>query len=133
MKDLPGAGRVFLGGAVGSLARFLLDAAIGERFGIPLGILVINVAGAFLLGLLVEGLAPDGGDEWRATRLLLGTGLLGGFTTYSALSVGVAELVLGGRPGIGLLYGGLTLVLGGLASWLGIAVARSPREKAGAA
>lgn len=124
MFDVRGAALVFAGGAVGTLARFLVDGAIsgatGGLSGIPLGILVINVAGAFLLGLLVQGLAPDGGDEWRATWLLLGTGALGGFTTYSALSAGIAELLLGGQVGLGAVYGALTLVGGGLASWLGM-------------
>lgn len=132
MKDLSGAGLVFAGGAIGTLARFGLDAVLGERFGIPFGILVINLAGAFLLGLLVAGLAPDGGDEWRATRLLLGTGVLGGFTTYSALATGTAELLLGGEPWLALVYGGLTILLGGLASWLGVlsglALSRAARK-----
>ncbi|MBO1805632.1 fluoride efflux transporter FluC [Leucobacter ruminantium] len=131
---LADAGLVALGGACGTLARYLLDAAIGDRWGIPLGILAINVAGAYLLGLLAEGLAPGGSDRWRATRLLLGTGVLGGFTTYSALAVGSAELLLGGTsgspvdPGLAVGYGLATIALGGLASWLGILTAQALRR-----
>lgn len=128
---LADAGLVALGGAVGTLARYLLDTAIGDRWGVPFGILVINVAGAYLLGLLVEGLAPGGSDRWRATRLLLGTGVLGGFTTYSALAAGSAGLLLGGMgaspadPGLAVGYGLATIALGGLASWMGVLTAQA--------
>lgn len=133
MRDLPGAGLVFAGGAIGTLARFLLDGviqtaaegALVARFGIPYGILVINIAGAFLLGLLSEGLEARPGGRSRAARLFLGTGVLGGFTTYSALAAGVAGLALYGGAWLAALYGALTLLLGGCASWLGIVAART--------
>lgn len=120
------AGFVALGGAVGTLARFLLDGFIGDSAvggvsGVPLGIFTINVVGAFLLGLLLEGLGPS--ERWRRTRLLLGTGALGGFTTYSSLAVGTS--VLAGGPSSASIvvaagYALATLVVGGLASWCGI-------------
>lgn len=92
---------VGLGGAVGTLARYLLGGAL--PWGSSMGILAINVAGSFALGLLVSALAG------RAPRLqlLLGTGFCGGFTTYSALAVGVAELARLGSAG-----GALALALG---------------------
>lgn len=131
-SDLRGAGLVFAGGAVGTLARFAVDGAVGERLGLPLGMLAINVTGAFLLGLLLGRLSPDTSDRGRSIRLLLGTGVLGGFTTYSALTLGVAELALVGSPGLAALYGALTLLLGGIASWLGVRVGGALRARGGA-
>lgn len=119
-------GWVALGGAVGTLTRFALGAAVGDVAGVPIGILVINVVGAFALGLLLEALALRGPEDGarRTTRLLLGTGVLGGFTTYSLLATDIAELLLRGESLGGLVYGAATLVLGGLATWAGIGFAR---------
>ncbi len=66
-------------GGVGALARFLIDGAVGSRWGgrYPLGTLVVNISGAFLLGVLV-GLGPST-DAMR----LAGTALLGSYTTFS--------------------------------------------------
>ena len=70
---------VAVAGGVGAVARLLLDGVVSDRAGrgLPLGTLVVNLSGAFLLGLLV-GLAP-GGDALEVA----GTGLLGGYTTFS--------------------------------------------------
>lgn len=118
-------GWVALGGACGTLARTLLGSVIGEFGGLPVGILVINVVGALLLGVLLESLALWGSDRGlrRKSRLLLGTGVLGGFTTYSLLATDVAGLLLHGSPLLGLAYGLTTLVLGGGATWLGMLLA----------
>ncbi len=134
---LPDLGFVALGGALGTLARSLLGGAIGEPgagevfSGLPLGTLVINVGGAFLLGMLVEALNLAGSDRGsrRTARLLLGTGLLGGFTTYSLLSTELAELVLENRFAIAAVYGTATLVGGAVASWFGILAARALRAR----
>src|SRR5690625_1607156 len=104
---LRGIGLVALGGTVGTLARYLLDALIGDTAGLPLGIFIINITGAFLLGVLIESLALGGPDRGRRRdlRLLLGTGLLGGYTTYSLLASDIAALLIGhhiaDRPGTG--------------------------------
>ncbi len=123
---LPDLGVVAVGGAVGSLARHLLSIAIGSSGDFPLAVFIINVCGAFLLGLLVEVVARAGGEggRWRTTRLLLGTGALGGFTTYSLLAADLAELLLDGAFGVAALYAVLTLVLGGAASWCGVLAGR---------
>ena len=118
---------VMLGGAVGTLARYGLGTAVGDVAGLPLGIFLINVSGAFVLGLLLEALALRGPDHGarRTMRLLLGTGVLGGFTTYSLLAADVAELLLHGNVLGGLGYGIATLVCGGVATWLGVLLAQS--------
>ena len=87
---------VMLGGGVGAAARYgvglLSQARLGQSW--P-GTLAVNVAGGFAMGLLAGWLALRGGAEpWR---LLLGTGLLGGFTTFSAFSLETALMLEQGR------------------------------------
>lgn len=78
---------VAAGGTLGTAARLVLGMMIPDVAGVPIPILVANLLGAFLLGLLAARL-PASSD----VRLFLGTGLLGGFTTYSAFTVGIIEL-----------------------------------------
>ena len=109
-----------LGGA-GSVARFLLDCAVTERAGrderagrpFPLGTLAVNLSGALLLGVLV-GLGPA--DD---TLRLLGTGLLGAYTTFSAWMLETERLATGGRRRPAAANIALSLALGLLAVWLG--------------
>lgn len=114
-------GLVGAGGAIGTAAREALSLALPPVGGVPLTIFFINVGGAFLLGLLLETLGRRGpeDDRRRALRLFVGTGVLGGFTTYSALATDTA-LLLGGFPLPALAYALGTVVLGGLASAAGI-------------
>ena len=116
-------GLVFAGGAVGVLAREALMLVVPDLARMPMAVLLANLVGAFLLGLLLEALAVRGPEtpRHRALRLLLGTGALGGFTTYSALAQAVALLGIEGAVGIAFAYGLGTVLLGGLATWLGIA------------
>lgn len=121
---------VGLGGAAGSMARY----AAGLIVPGPGGTLIVNVFGAFLLGLLVETVlrltarSPEDSERalrLRRWRLLLGTGVLGGFTTYSLLAADVAEFLISGRILEGAGYGLATVVCGGVASVLGILAGRS--------
>lgn len=116
---------VALGGAVGTAGRFALAVLLPPVGVLPVATVVVNLVGAFLLGLLLEGLARRGPDEGgrRRLRLLLGTGVLGGFTTYSTFSLDTVALLEGGHLAELLLYTGGTLVLGLVAAALGIAVA----------
>jgi CrcB protein len=123
-------GLVFLGGMGGTLARFGLAAALPTPGGLPLGIFLINIAGAFALGLLLEALARRGADHGRrrALRLLLGTGFLGGFTTYSALAVDSALLLGAGRAVEGVAYLAVSVLVGLGATAAGIAVGSRTRS-----
>jgi len=113
-------GLVAAGGAVGTLVRYLLTSLVP---GGPAVTLAINVTGTFLLGALLERVARSSRPARAAAlRMLLGTGLLGGYTTYSALSLETVEL--GADAGIALLYGIGTLVLGLAAAALGIRMGR---------
>ncbi len=114
---------VALGGAVGSLARFGVGTALASGSASPSwGTLVVNVTGAALLGLLVEALAL-GRPTSRRLRPLLGTGVLGGYTTFSAAALDVQGHLADGRIGVAALATVLGLVLPVLAAWGGIAVA----------
>ena len=116
---------VFAGGTVGTALRELLVITVPPVAGVPVVIVGINIVGAFLLGLLLETLTRRGPDEGRRRRLrlLLGTGVLGGFTTYSALATDTTVLLTGGAVGPALLYALGTVLIGALASWLGIRAA----------
>jgi CrcB protein len=122
---------VALGGAVGTGSREALSLAFPPQGGIPVAILGINVVGAFLLGVLLDGLARRGPDEGRrrSLRLLLGTGFCGGFTTYSALAADATGLVAEGRFGIGAGYALVTLLVGALASFAGVAAAAAAQRR----
>ena len=111
---------VALGGAVGASLRHLA----GQSVPAPWGTLMVNVSGSFLMGLLAAWLvARDGTGE--GARLLLGVGLLGGFTTFSAFSLDAVRLVEAGRLGGFALYVGSSVGAGILALVLGLALGRS--------
>ena len=117
-------GLALLGGIGGTAAREAISLAVPAVNGIPVAIFTVNIGGAFLLGLLLEALARSGPDEGarKTIRILIGTGFMGGFTTYSALATDAASLMGNGGLGVGIGYGLATVVLGGLATWAGIAV-----------
>ncbi|MGI8459526.1 MAG: fluoride efflux transporter FluC [Propionibacteriaceae bacterium] len=118
-------GWVALGGAVGTGARYLIGEAVPPMAGIPVTTFAINVLGAFLLGAVLEGLALRGKDAGRrrTARLLVGTGALGGFTTYSTLANDTVVL-LAVAPVHAVGYALLTVVAGAAASLAGIALMR---------
>ncbi len=110
-------GLVLLGGVLGTAGREAVGLVVPPAGGVPWATLTVNLLGAFLLGLLLDSLARGGPDVGarRHLRLLLGTGLLGGFTTYSALAVDTAALLEAGRAGTATGYA-LGTVLVGLAT-----------------
>lgn len=119
---------VWFGGAVGTALRV---AVTPERTpaGFPAATLLINVVGAGLLGLLVARLSRRPETERSArVRLLLGTGLLGGFTTYGALTVETVRLVQDGAALLATAYAVGTLLIGGFATWLGLRLGRASRR-----
>lgn len=96
---------VMLGGAIGAGARHLTGRAALALWGpgFPWGTLTVNLAGGLAMGLLAGWLAArTSGDE--ALRYLLGVGMLGGYTTFSAFSLETATMLQRGDHGIALLY-----------------------------
>ena len=125
LRPLP-ALLVFVGGALGTLGRYLIGLALPQQpVGLPLSTFVVNLVGAFALGLLIEGLLRGGNDEgWRQrVRLLLGPGFLGGFTTYSSLCVETVLLAQRGHEVAGGVYVLASLLLGVAAAAAGVWVA----------
>lgn len=116
---------VAAGGAVGTGLRHGLTLLVPPVHGIPVAIFTVNVVGAFLLGLLLETLSELGPDHHvsRRLRLGVGTGLLGGFTTYSTLANDNVALLLV-SPVAALTYGIGTVIMGAVASIGGIALGR---------
>jgi CrcB protein len=104
-------------GALGAIARFLLDGAVSARAGsgFPWGTLAVNLTGAFVLGFLTGRLSGD-------AQLLVGTGLLGGYTTFSTWMFESHRLGEDGELRRGLLNLVGSLALGILAAWLGWAL-----------
>lgn len=112
---------VGVGGAIGTAAREGLSLAIPPIGSLPLAILLINLAGAFALGVVLEFLVRHGPDQGprRLARLLIGTGFMGGFTTYSTLATGTATLLTGGHVAVGIGYALGTIVAGAGATFAG--------------
>lgn len=114
---------VALGGVIGSTLRYLVSLALPhDPAQWPASTLLVNVVGAFGLGLaqqcLLE-LGPDVGRR-RTLRLCLGTGLLGSFTTYSTLALDVVHLLESGRPGPAGAFAALSVIVGLIAAGLGV-------------
>jgi CrcB protein len=128
-------GLVGAGGAVGTAMREGLSLLVPPIGGIDLVVLGINIVGAFALGLLLEKLALRGTDEGgrRTARLLLGTGVLGGFTTYSTLATDSSILLANGQLWLASVYSLGTVVLGAIAAWAGIAVSAAIHRRGASA
>lgn len=119
MKDILLVG---LGGCIGSVARYKLGGLVlhlsaQERF--PYSTFAVNVGGCLVAGLLA-GLAERYSVFGAETRLFLFTGLLGGFTTFSAFGLDAMYLVRRGEPGIAALYAVASIAVGMAAVWLGL-------------
>lgn len=114
---------VAVGGALGALGRGALEAAVPARGGWPVTTLVINVVGAGLLGVLL-GVVETHVSWAPLARPLLGTGLLGGFTTMSTFCVEVVKLSDASRGGLAAAYVVVTVVGGLVAAFAGTALGR---------
>lgn len=114
---------VALGGALGSAGRYGLGLAARALWpGWPWGTFLVNVIGSFAIGLLVAGFMLRPAPEWL--RLGLITGVLGGFTTFSAFSIEALDLLRSGGTTAAGVYVASTLVLGLAACALGMWLAR---------
>lgn len=117
---------VALGGAFGSVLRYLSGIASVRLAGagFPWGTLFVNVTGSFLIGVLSEVIARRFGAS-PELRLFLVTGVLGGYTTFSAFSLDAAMLAEQGQFATAALYVALSLVLSGLGVVAGLALMRA--------
>jgi CrcB protein len=116
---------VALGGAVGSIARYLMASRIQTATGwqFPLGTVLVNILGCFLIGILYVLLVarPEPKHELRA---LLITGVMGGFTTFSSFSLETVTMAMNGNYGGATLNVGVSVLACLVGTVLGIALAR---------
>ena len=112
---------VLAGAGLGGLARYVAGTWIMSKYGgrFPLGTFIINVTGAFLIGvlmtLLTEKMQPH--PNWR---LFLVVGILGGYTTFSSFEYEAFQAVRGGERRMGLIYAAGSVLLGYFGVWLGV-------------
>ncbi|GAD49415.1 protein CrcB homolog [Caenibius tardaugens NBRC 16725] len=120
---------VTLGGGLGSLLRYQTGRVLTWSFGpqtmtaFPWATLTVNVVGSLIMGGLMGFLArhDSGGEVWR---LLIGAGLLGGFTTFSSFSLELMMLIERGQPALALTYAAVSLFAGLTALYIGMIVMR---------
>ena len=118
---------VFLGAGLGGVLRHGVNLASARAFGhaFPWGTLGVNVIGSFLMGALAGWLALRAGGAWtQSTRLFLATGILGGFTTFSAFSLDAALLWERGQGGLAAAYVAASVAASLLALTAGLALVR---------
>ncbi len=119
---------VFVGAGLGGVLRHVLNLTIGRAFGteFPWATVFINITGSLVMGLFVGWLAFRGAGGWsQHTRLFFATGVLGGYTTFSTFSLETILLIERNQIGAALAYVGGSVIIGVLALWGGLALARS--------
>lgn len=117
---------VAVGGVAGTIGRDVTTRWLTTTDdGLPVATLTVNLAGCFLLGLLLEALGRRGPEtpRMRGMRLALGTGVLGGFTTFSSLAEELALLVHDHGDVVAVVYAAVSVIGGLVAAVLGIALA----------
>lgn len=119
---------VFLGAGLGGALRHFINLTIGRAVGsdFPWATAFINVSGSFVMGALTGWLAFRAGAGWtQHTRLFVATGFLGGYTTFSTFSLESILLLERNQVGYALAYVGGSVLLGILALFAGLSLARS--------
>lgn len=116
--------QVALGGAIGASLRYLTNVGAMRMFGpgFPIGTVIVNIAGSFVMGVLVVALAKKGGNHLAP---LLMTGILGGFTTFSAFSLDALTLWERGQQGLAFGYVATSVLFSLAAIAAGLFVARN--------
>lgn len=119
---------IFIGAGIGGVLRNLVSVAALRLFGstFPVGTLLVNVVGSFVIGCAAGWLTMRIEHMWAGhARLFIVTGVLGGFTTFSSFSLDAAVLAERGELGLAALYVGGSLVLSLLAVFAGLALVRT--------
>ena len=120
---------VALGGAIGAVLRYQTGRAMTHWLGpnvitaFPWATLTVNIVGSLAMGLLAGFLARHGhgGEQWR---LLIGVGVLGGFTTFSAFSLELMLMIARGQGPQAFIYGAVSVLAGLSALYLGLIAMR---------
>ena len=124
MREIPLLALLGFSGAMGAIARHSLSSWVNPLTNsVPCGTLLVNVVGCFLLGALACAVGLEGNNISPATRLAVGTGFLGSFTTFSTFGVETFERLQRGSIGYALANIALNIVVGLIAVWLGFLLA----------
>ena len=121
---------VALGGATGAVLRYQSGRALTGWLGpqtvtaFPWATLTVNVVGSLAMGMLAGWLARHGGENSEQWRLLVGVGLLGGFTTFSAFSLELMLLIERGQSGLALTYALVSVLAGLIGLYVGLIAMR---------
>ena len=112
---------VFIGGGLGSVARFLFVTLVDGRWpiGFPFATMLVNITGSFAIGL-IAGLTDN--KSWQQFLMV---GILGGFTTFSSFSLQTLRLAQDERWGAALLYIGLSVACCLIGTWIGLLLAKA--------
>lgn len=118
---------VALGGAIGASLRYGIGAWSLRAFGpgFPVGTMVVNVLGSLIMGMVAVALLHRFPGTWGVYAPFLMTGVLGGFTTFSAFSLDALNLIEDGRMGQAAFYVGGSVVLSILALFIGLTLGRA--------
>ena len=118
----------FLGAGIGGALRHGVNLGCARYGGVafPWGTLTVNVAGSFIMGALAAWLALRAGEGWsQPLRLFLATGILGGFTTFSAFSLDAVLMWEQGEAGLAAAYAAASVVLSIAGLVAGLALMRT--------
>ena len=121
---------VAIGGGAGAALRYQTGRAMTHWLGAPIvsafpfATLAVNAIGSLLMGMLAGWLVRNGGESNEQMRLLLGVGVLGGFTTFSAFSLEMVLMIQRGQYLFASLYAVLSFALGITGLMMGLAVMR---------
>lgn len=117
---------VAVGAALGGVARYVVGQVFAQRFGpgFPYGTLFINVTGSFLIGVVAELATTRAFGMTPLVRIFAATGILGGYTTFSAFSLDALVMVSDGAAALAALYAAGSVVLGVVGAYAGLVLAR---------
>lgn len=118
---------VALGGALGALCRYLTVAWAGRTFGpdFPWGTFIVNVLGSFVMGVAAVVMMERLPGSWGRYAPFVMTGLLGGFTTFSAFSLDVLTLIERGRAAVAAAYAAGSVAISVFGLFIGLMAARA--------
>ena len=129
-SPIAASGLVALGGGVGAVLRYQAGRTLTGLLGppavatFPWATLFVNIVGSLAMGLLAGWLARHGSTTGETWRLLIGVGLLGGFTTFSAFSLEMMLLIERGQASTAFIYAAVSILAGVTALYIGLIAMR---------